>query len=78
MKQNKERQILKIPAKEKKGVDLWEEENHQLRVAAYCRVSTELESQAGSYERQKSQKKLKNRKDGFWQGFMRMREVAGL
>ena len=36
MKQNKERQILKIPATEKKGVDLWEEENHQLRVAAYC------------------------------------------
>ena len=66
MKQNKERQILKIPAKEKKGVDLWEEENHQLRVAAYCRVSTELESQAGSYERQKSHYKEKIQKQEGW------------
>lgn len=66
MKQNKERQILKIPAKEKKGVDLWEEENHQLRVAAYCRVSTELESQAGSYERQKFHYKEKIKKQEGW------------
>ncbi len=66
MKQNKERQILKIPAKEKKGVDLQEEEKHQLRVAAYCRVSTELESQVGSYERQKSHYKEKIQKQEGW------------
>ncbi|MDY4647259.1 MAG: recombinase family protein [Aerococcus suis] len=41
-----------IPARKKKNSDEKEEHRHKLRVAAYCRVSTESEEQAGSFETQ--------------------------
>lgn len=48
----KEKQVIKIPANQKRGNSTGEEKKTVLRVAAYCRVSTEQESQAGSYARQ--------------------------
>ena len=46
-----EKQVLKIPATVNEPT---EKENikNLLKVAAYCRVSTEQENQMGSYERQ--------------------------
>lgn len=39
-----------IPAKKRMGNTATEEERPKLRVAAYCRVSTDSEEQASSYE----------------------------
>lgn len=44
--------IIKIPAKPQKGNVAAKEEVKHLRVAAYCRVSTDNEEQASSYETQ--------------------------
>ena len=44
--------IIKIPAKPQKGNMIAKEEIKLLRVAAYCRVSTDNEEQASSYEAQ--------------------------
>lgn len=44
--------IIKIPAKPQKGNNAAKEEVKKLRVAAYCRVSTDNEEQASSYEMQ--------------------------
>lgn len=44
--------VIKIPAKTQKGSNAAKEEVKKLRVAAYCRVSTDNEEQAGSYETQ--------------------------
>ena len=52
MNYEKEKQIIKIPANPKRDNSAEEEKKAVLRVAAYCRVSTEQESQAGSYARQ--------------------------
>ncbi|WP_354280460.1 recombinase family protein [Streptococcus gallinaceus] len=41
-----------IPAKKKQGNNVAKEEKRKLRVVAYCRVSTDSEEQAGSYEMQ--------------------------
>ena len=41
-----------IPAKPQKGNAAAKEEVKRLRVAAYCRVSTDNEEQASSYEAQ--------------------------
>ena len=41
--------IIKIPAKQQIGNKATKEEVKKLRVAAYCRVSTDNEEQAGSY-----------------------------
>lgn len=46
--------IIKIPAKQQIGNTAAKEEVKKLRVAAYCRVSTDNEEQAGSYETQVS------------------------
>ena len=46
--------IIKIPAKQQIGNKATKEEVKKLRVAAYCRVSTDNEEQAGSYETQVS------------------------
>lgn len=51
MNHKKEKRVIKIPAKQKRERSI-EENRPILRVAAYCRVSTEQESQAGSYARQ--------------------------
>lgn len=44
--------VIKIPAKPQKGSSVTKEEVKRLRVAAYCRVSTDNEEQASSYETQ--------------------------
>lgn len=44
--------VIKIPAKPQKGNAAAKEEIKRLRVAAYCRVSTDNEEQASSYESQ--------------------------
>ncbi len=44
--------VIKIPAKPQKGSSAAKEEVKCLRVAAYCRVSTDNEEQASSYETQ--------------------------
>ena len=44
--------VIKIPAKPQKGNAAAKEEVKRLRVAAYCRVSTDNEEQASSYEAQ--------------------------
>lgn len=52
MNTEKEWRVLKIPASSKPLSRDEEEKKPCLRAAAYCRVSTEQESQAGSYVRQ--------------------------
>lgn len=44
--------VITIPAKPQKGNAAAKEEVKRLRVAAYCRVSTDNEEQASSYESQ--------------------------
>ena len=44
--------VIKIPAKPQKGNSAAKTEIKKLRVAAYCRVSTDNEEQASSYESQ--------------------------
>ena len=44
--------VIKIPAKPQKGNRAAKTEIKKLRVAAYCRVSTDNEEQASSYESQ--------------------------
>ncbi len=44
--------VIKIPAKTQKGNSAAKTEIKKLRVAAYCRVSTDNEEQAPSYESQ--------------------------
>ena len=44
--------VIKIPAKPQKGNAAAKEEVKRLRVAAYCRVSTDNQEQASSYEAQ--------------------------
>ena len=60
-----EKQVLKIPATANEPT---EKENikNLLKVAAYCRVSTEQENQMGSYERQISYYKEKIEKREGW------------
>lgn len=61
----KEKQVIKIPANQKRENSTEEEKKTVLRVAAYCRVSTEQESQAGSYARQVEhyREKIEKRED---------------
>lgn len=44
--------ITMIPAKRRVGSTVKEEERPKLRVAAYCRVSTDSDEQATSYDAQ--------------------------
>ena len=44
--------VMKIPAKPQVGNRAAKKEIKKLRVAAYCRVSTDTEDQATSYEAQ--------------------------
>ena len=48
--------ITVIPAKRQVGNNITQEEKPKLRVAAYCRVSTDSDEQASSYETQISHK----------------------
>lgn len=65
MNTGKEKQVLKIPASSRQIIGDEEETKPCLRVSAYCRVSTEQESQAGSYARQIAhyEEKIKKRDD---------------
>ena len=65
MKMKEERQVLKIPAVSPIG-KITEEKKQTLCVAAYCRVSTELDQQAGSYARQMSYYREKIDKKEGW------------
>lgn len=47
-----ESKVMIIPAKRRMGNNILEEERPKLRVAAYCRVSTDSEEQASSYAAQ--------------------------
>ena len=58
-------QVLKIPAVSPIG-KITEEKKQTLCVAAYCRVSTELDQQAGSYARQMSYYREKIDKKEGW------------
>ena len=44
--------VTLIPARRRAGNRVVKEEKPKLRVAAYCRVSTDSDEQAGSYETQ--------------------------
>ena len=44
--------VTMIPARKRVGNTVKEEEQPKLRVAAYCRVSTDSDEQATSYEAQ--------------------------
>ncbi len=44
--------VMIIPAKKQVGSSIAKEEVKKLRVAAYCRVSTDMDAQQGSYESQ--------------------------
>ena len=44
--------VMIIPAKKQVGSSIAKEEVKKLRVAAYCRVSTDMNAQQGSYESQ--------------------------
>lgn len=46
------RTVTMIPARRRVGNTVREEERPKLRVAAYCRVSTDSDEQATSYETQ--------------------------
>lgn len=69
------KKVSMIPAKPQydRSIKLSEK---KLRVAAYCRVSTELEEQESSYEAQVEYYTRKYRKQttGRWPGFMPMTE----
>lgn len=53
-----EPKVIIIPAKEESPQD--QEKKKNLRVAAYCRVSTKKDEQLGSYENQKAYYTEKN------------------
>lgn len=76
---NEERQVLKIPAVSKRIKGIAEEKKQQLHVAAYCRVSTEQENQAGSYARQISyyQEKIDNKEGWILAGIYADDGVSG-
>lgn len=75
----KEKQIIKIPANPKRDNSAEEEKKAVLRVAAYCRVSTEQESQAGSYARQIEhyREKIEEREDWILAGIYADEGISG-
>lgn len=50
----KDKRVMVIPARKKIQEGALDKEHPKLRVAAYCRVSTESEEQTGSFETQVS------------------------
>lgn len=75
----KEKQVIKIPANKKREYSTEEEKKTALRVAAYCRVSTEQESQAGSYARQVEhyREKIEKREDWVLVGIYADEGISG-
>lgn len=74
-----EKQVLKIPAIRVQTQKKSEGSKPQVRVAAYCRVSTEQESQAGSYTRQVTyyREKIERREDWTLAGIYADEGVSG-
>lgn len=66
MNQTEEKRVIKIPAAQKQANRMEKEKDQFLRVAAYCRVSTEQESQEKSYAGQISYYKEKIEKQEGW------------
>ena len=67
------RNVTVIPARARVGNNQETESKTKLRVAAYCRVSTDSEEQASSYEVQIEHytSYIKGTLNGSWQEFMR-------
>lgn len=74
-----EKQVLKIPAIRVQTQKKAEGAKTQLRVAAYCRVSTEQETQAGSYARHMTyyREKIEEREDWMLVGIYADEGVSG-
>lgn len=68
------RNVTVIPAIKRVGNNKTSESKPKIRVAAYCRVSTDSEEQASSYEIQIEHytNYIKKTRNGNWQGFLRM------
>ena len=73
-----EPKVIIIPAKEESPQD--QEKKKNLRVAAYCRVSTKKDEQLGSYENQKAYytEKIMVIPTGRWRISLRMRASQAL
>lgn len=69
-----ERRVRMIPAT-RKSEALHRDHDGKMRVAAYCRVSTDSEEQLNSYEAQKptTPRRSRTARIGRWQGSMPMR-----
>ena len=65
------RNITVIPARKRVGNTAAAEQRPKLKVAAYCRVSTDSEEQASSYEVQVAHY-MQFIRNGSWQGFTPM------
>ena len=74
-----EKQVLKVPAVRVQVQKKSEGAKTKLRVAAYCRVSTEQETQAGSYVRQMTyyKEKIEEREDWTLAGIYADEGVSG-
>ena len=68
-----EPKVIVIPAKEESPQD--QEKKKNLRVAAYCRVSTKKDEQLNSYENQKESWQTPT---GRWRIFLRMKASQAL
>ena len=68
------RNITVIPARKRVGNTAAAEQRPKLKVAAYCRVSTDSEEQASSYEVQVAHytQFIQKNRNGSWRGFMPM------
>lgn len=73
-----EPKVIVIPAKEESPQD--QEKKKNLRVAAYCRVSTKKDEQLNSYENQKAYytEKSWQTPTGRWRIFSRMKASQAL
>lgn len=72
--------VTVIPAQKRVGNTVTKEEKAKLRIAAYCRVSTDSDEQASSYEVQveitpSSSRKIRN---GSWRAYLRMTGSAAV
>lgn len=80
MDRKEEKNVLKIPAYLKPTERIEEEKKQRLRVAAYCRVSTEQESQSSSYANQISyyQNKINKKDDWVSAGIYADEGISGI
>lgn len=73
------RNITVIPARKRVGNTAATEQRPKLKVAAYCRVSTDSDEQASSYEVQVAHytQFIQRIRNGSWPGFMPMTGSPG-